>query len=174
MSVESVSYYSQHWCHRAAPRWRRRGWWGAASALFGSESAPSLSGCERSARQPSPPASPPPPRCSPCCPTASSKLGEGDKAADYCGAKNPANKTILKKQDLFVLSHLFRRPGGLLCPAAGTWETPAGRAGWRAGATQWSHWIQAARATSPVYQVTRCKGNNGAITVLPNRTCCLV
>lgn len=76
---ECITYHSQRWCHRAAVRWRWRGWWGAASGLFGSESAPSPSGCERSARQLSPRASPPPPCCGPCCPIASLKLGECDQ-----------------------------------------------------------------------------------------------
>lgn len=80
------------------------------------------------------------------------------KKADYWGDV----QNDIEKQDLCVLSHRFHRPGGLLCPAAGTWETPAGRAGCRAGVTQWNHWIQAARATSPACQVTHCKGNNGA------------
>lgn len=71
-------------------------------------------------------------------------------------------RTILKNRIFCVMSHHFHRPGGLLSPAAGTWETLAGRAGWRAGVTQWNHWIQAARAISPVYQVTHCNGSNEA------------
>lgn len=59
-----------------------------------------------------------------------------------------------------ALSHPPRRPPGLLGPAAGTWETLAGRAAWRAAAAQWSHWNPAARATSPLCPVTLCKSNS--------------
>lgn len=54
---------------------------------------------------------------------------------------------------------LSRRPAGLLCPAAGIWGILAGMEVWRAGVTPQNRWIRAARATSPEYQGTHCRGD---------------
>ena len=155
--------HSRCWCHWTDLWWRTQQWWGAASEVFGSESAPSLSGCGCSAKQLSPAASPPPPCCGPCCPTASWEL-QGTKQLTE-NSTDHYNKSEKKRTDLQsadarnASSHLPRRPDGLLCTVTGSWGTLAGRAGCTAGVSRQQHWNQAATATAPVYQATHCKGN---------------